>query len=221
MGKAGKAIREDDSSGAAGKSFDEYKSRFGGDHYKAAREFYKSEMMGKPAQTKIDGKDAEVQFAGGEDRKKMWQDLQRDPVRAEALQYTREVIESGKYLGSAESIKNDDRFVSYHYFQKIIPMKDDAGNARKMVVDVGKKKDGAMEYRAHNFVHNKEPHYGKKVETLRGQGIQAEDRAEKKKGSIVLHGYSRPNHEPMLPTSGETIPPPRPRVNPDVDSKLK
>ena len=198
-----------------GKSFADYRKEAGGDHYKAAQAFYKNELMGKPAKTQIDGKDAEVHFAGGKDRKKMWQDIERDPVRAEALQHTRGVIESGKYLGKAASSKDDDRFVSYHYFQKEIPMKDGEGKPRKLIVDVGKKKDGAMEYRAHNFVHNKEPHYGKKVVNLRNAGIKAEDRAIKKTGSILRHGYSRPNQKNEPPASGQTIANFVPRVNPD------
>ena len=152
----------------------------------------------------------------GSPRSKAMRDMERDPVRAEALQHVREVIQSGKYLGKTASSKESDRFVSYHYFQKEIPMKDDKGRPRKLTVDVGKKKDGAMEYRAHNFVHNNEPHYGKKVANPRGQGLEAEDKAVKKTGSIPRHGYSRPNQEKRLPTYEEIINPVSSRVNADV-----
>lgn len=192
-----------------GKSFDDYRKACGGDHYKAAQAYYVSEMMPNPAKTMIEGQAAEVAFGGGRDKKKMWQDMQRDPVKAEALQHVKEVIESGKYLGASPSNKQDDRFTRYHYFQKEIPMKDAEGNSRKLIVDVGERGNGQLEYRAHSFIHNKEPHYSTKVQNLRGAGMQAED---KKKSGCPSHGFSRPNTksnrlftDANIPQSGQAV----------------
>jgi len=124
MGKVGEKIRQ------GGKSFDEYKKQFGGDHQKAAKEFYKKELKDHPTKARKELDNKPVNFGGGKDEEKIHQGL-NDPVKAEAIQHVRDVIETGTHHGPLYSYKREqglsDRYSEYHYFQKEIPMNGSAG----------------------------------------------------------------------------------------------
>ncbi|MDR2075634.1 MAG: DUF2213 domain-containing protein [Desulfovibrio sp.] len=224
-GKAGEAIGEGASS-RPGKSFDYYRKEAGGDHYKAAQEFYKKELMGKPAKATMgELGEQEIKFIG-KDKAKFRQDMDKDPVKAEAIQHVRDVIENGKYLGEASPKVPGGKYVSYHYFQKEIPMKDENGKPRKLIVDVGKRTDGEFEYNAHSFIHNHAAQYKDKVSHLRRAGLEAEDRAIKKAECQSSNGVliPIPKNPPgdiirtsghRLPAFDTAIPHSRPRVNTD------
>ena len=215
-----------DISRASAKSFGDYKKQFGGDHYAAAKEFYRKELMGKPAKAMMgELGEKEVHFTGA-NLHKIQQNMNHDLVKAEAIEHLRSAVEDGKYLGSTNSYKDDDKFISYHHFQKEIPMKDENGNLRKLVVDVGRRKDGEFEYMAHSFIHSGEKRYGDKIGRLKDAGLPAEDQTIKKVVNPSLSGVfiTTSENPPLgiilhsghrLPTSKENISPSCPAVNPD------
>ena len=202
--------------GAPGKSFADYKKQAGGDHKKAALEYYKNELVGHPAKATFGAAgEHEVKFTRDE-IDKFKDHMANDPVKAEAIQHVRDVIENGKYLESTKSYKNNDAYSKYHHFQKEIPMKDENGKPRKLIVDVGqRKKDGAFEFVAHSFIHNKAGKngeaYQKKVANLRAEGLTVEDKAIKK-ALTAMPGLTPA--EVVNASSGHKISPSPASVNP-------
>ncbi|MDR2819506.1 MAG: DUF2213 domain-containing protein [Desulfovibrio sp.] len=99
-------------------------------------------------------------------------------------------------------------------------MKDDSGKPRKLIVDVGKRKDGKFEYNAHSFIHNEAAQYKDKISHLRKAGLQAEDRAIKKTGNQSSNGVliPIPKNRPggIIRTSGHRLPASEKNINLDL-----
>lgn len=193
---------------APGKSFADYQKQFSGDHYQAAQEFYKSELMGEPAKVSMGplGKQ-DVHFTG-RNLKRIRMNMEKDPLKAEAVQHLRSVLEQGKYLGKTDSYKERKDYDAFHHFQKQVEI---GGKPMKMIVDVGHSPNGGYEFKAYNFMHSGAERYGEKVKHLKEAGLPAEDKKQVIHSSLV-----KKTHEPnKLPAFDKKIKPSSPRVNGD------
>lgn len=176
-GNVGAKLKE--TGGGPGKSFDDYKKQAGGDHYAAARDYYKNELMGHPVKTTMGALgEQEVHFTG-RNLHKLQQNMKNEPAKAEAVQHLPDIIKSGKYLGETKPTKEHD-FTSFHHFQKKVEIN---GKSVNIIVDVGRRPSGQYEFSAYNLAHSESPRFGVKKEKLRAAGLTVED--TKKSGPIA------------------------------------
>ena len=205
------------SSSAPGKSFADYQKEAGGNHSKAAKEFYRKELKGHPTKAREELENKPVAFIGGDDQDKFFQGI-NDPAKAEAIQHVRDVIETGTHHGPLKSYKREqglaDKYSDYHYFQKEIPMNGKDGKPLRLMVDVGKTKEGNWEYIAHNFIHSDDVGYSNKLEHLRGRGLAVQDSKKRTEDlSTYMGGVTAPRRQEKSSASDKKISPPGHSVN--------
>ncbi len=170
---------EEDESSPPGKNFAFYREMADSNAFKGARLFFRNELQDTAVEPKngpLAGKS--IGFIGA-DWTKFKQNMNRDEVKAEAIQYVPDVIRDGRCFGPVEPFdknRGGGRFKCFYYFQKDIPMKDENGKPRRLIVDVGETKEGELVYLAHSFQHNQSFRYQLKRDELRELGFPVEDK---------------------------------------------
>lgn len=217
-GEVGEKIARESGDGQnspPGRDFAFYREMAEGNAFKGARLFFRNELQDTSVEARngpLAGKS--VGFIGA-DWTKFKQNMNRDEVKAEAIQYVPEVIRDGRCFGPVEPFdknRGGGRFKQFYYFQKDIPMKDENGNPRRLIVDVGETKEGEIVYLAHSFQHNQSFRYQLKRDELRELGFPVEDGKQKRadcqlriKGSYPCTAdppggiFLRSGHRPSAP----------------------
>jgi hypothetical protein len=153
-------------------AFAGYMKKHNGNHYKAAQEFYKNELMNHPAKAKMGALgEKEVHFTGG-GLKKLQQNMKNEPTKAALTQHLSSIISEGKYLGETKPHKDRNDFVSFHHFQKKVDLD---GKSVNVLVDVGRRPDGKYEFSAYNLAHSDSSRFESKKTGLRSAGLAVED----------------------------------------------
>lgn len=132
------------------KPYDEDLQAHGGDHFTAAKEFYRRELQGKSVKASLgELGEKEVHFTGS-NLKKIQHNMKMDPVKAELVQHVPDVLKTGKYLGALEAHKDHYPYVSFHYITKGVMT---SVGMKEVIVDVGRRKDGVFEYSLYSMNH--------------------------------------------------------------------
>jgi SPP1 gp7 family putative phage head morphogenesis protein len=142
------------------KSFTEYLRDNDGDHFSAAREFYRGELAGKSFAGDFGASGIrKVQVELG-NFKKIKHRMKANPVKAELVAFIPEIIETGQSVGRLEA-PNHAKYSAFHTLFKEV---ETGGKRIKAMLDVGELDDGMYAY---NLNHEGAPTWEAKKRYLR------------------------------------------------------
>ena len=143
--------------------YSEYLAAHNGDHYEAAKDFYKTELQGGKVTVKIgDLGEKDVHFIGGKAFSEIRQNLKTDSLKAEAIPCIPDILRTGKYIGHG-IYKPHLPYKEFHFFGKSIQT---SVGKKYAVVDVGEREDGTFEYNVWSVIHEDAPGFSKKMSHL-------------------------------------------------------
>jgi len=153
------------------KPYNEYLNAHKGDHFEAAKDFYRTEFQGKKVTAKLgDLGEKDVHFTGGG-----WTEVKRymknDALKAELVSHIPDILRTGEYLGSKAAFKEHWPYMEFHYFSKETVT---TFGKKHVIVDVGKRDDGAYEYNIWSLNHEGHQSFAAKLNHFKRKGNSAE-----------------------------------------------
>lgn len=104
----------------------------GGDHYKAAHEFFTEKLQGHSVKCRTTDGEKEAQFTGG-----TWQEIKRDmkndPIKAALVPHMPDIVATGQYRENALHKERTDGARAFHEYRKTVQT---AEGPREAIVDV-------------------------------------------------------------------------------------
>ena len=153
-----------------------------GDHFEAAKQYYRENLQGKYIKGMISGKPVDVHFTGGS-----WRELKRsmknDALKAELVTCLPDVISGGEYISNPLH-KHHGGVKQFHTFRKDV---ETSKGKKEVFVDVAEMPASKHRHSVYNMTHEDMTAHQTKKAAL---GIKSKTASDKLPGGNIYSGSS-------------------------------
>ncbi len=131
----------------------------GGDHFEAAKEFFRTRLQGTTMSATAEQGQVEVHFTGG-----TWKEIKRgiksDPLKAEMVPHMPDIIATGQYRKRELHKKRDDGTVAFHEYRKTVQTSQ---GPREVIVDVAEREGAEPKFSTYNMIREGGRGYAERI----------------------------------------------------------